>query len=180
MSEESLVYEVGDVNPKSVEGVEVICDLLETMDDDEVIASFQDSPLGPYKKGIVNDYVFQIRPGVGLISAEHKNDRSSPEYSYKYSTIDGAIGWILCRVGYGNNISRFEGFSVSASADGEFRGLYSAMEEEPTKREKKRYRQLIENAKKTVTEAGKLDPTESDDFGGLLGGDLTGNGNDSE
>jgi hypothetical protein len=157
----ALTYEIEEgVEPRSREGVREICNILEEIDSIE--SYFQGwGMMSPYITGEVENYLIKIHNTMGIVIVQEKSGKGM-EYCYRYSTIEGALGWILCKVGMGNNSSRYEAFSKSIDGGGQFPRLISSMEERPSKEEILRYEKLMDNMEKMM-QGGQQQP-------GMMGG----------
>ena len=148
--EDQLVIEIdSNVNPASKRGVKLICNILENMEN--VDANFQEVGfMDASMRGQVGEYSFEMRPNIGIIVALNRMQMEEPEYSYRYKTIEGAIGWILCKSGYGNNTSWYEAFSTFIEPQGEFNGFHSSMEVQPSPEEKRKYMKIMKGIENMI------------------------------
>lgn len=170
----SLVFRPKDVDPHSQEGGNEIIRLLNDLPIIETQLQ-EMSVLSPYAGGMIDGrYLIRVQPQTGFLIVEDQAS-DGPEYTFRYSTIEGAVCWLLCLVGYGNNQGDFEAVTMTADPAGEFPGIYSAMEEELAPREMERYRTIIQGVRdnfqrmKQIQESGgEMYPTDVED-GELFG-----------
>lgn len=181
MEDSDLVVELDEkFHPKTDEGAELISDIL--LDIDGI--DFEEEGFdGEFFIVSTDQWEFRIQPQVGVVVAIDKTQENPPRYSYQYMSLNGALGWILCKAGFGSNISRYEAFSTSLEAEGEFNGIYSAMEVKPSREGERYYKQILKNAKEAVLSQsggatedlllGTGTPTTGDDVLGALKSDST-------
>lgn len=123
--------------------------------------------LSPYIIGLNPRYSVQFQHPIGLVVIRDRQDPTNPDFVYNYSSISGLVGWVLSRIGVGNNPGNFEGFSMMMEdvRSHILRGppsVYFAFEDEIPRQKQEEYRRIEESLKQSslsgVDQGGQFDP----------------------
>jgi hypothetical protein len=165
------------VDPHSLEGAQTLLqlftDILEqspSFDASKVDLTFDDTS-GCYK-GSIFHYDALIQPNEGMIVLNNSQTKVEMEESYTFESIEGALGWLLCKVGYGDNLFRYETYSFFFEPSNGLPGIYTAMEREPNEQEKRYYEKIMtqfrESSGMMTKEGGPRSDAETTDLADLF------------